>query len=64
MLGTLIFTTCYLLSAAVVHRAVHCAHVLGFGEPAPGWRAIKVGLLWPWYLATWLVQWLYMEVTK
>jgi hypothetical protein len=47
-----------------VNRAVRCAHYLGYGEEPPRRRAAKCGALWPWYVATWVLQWLYMKVCE
>lgn len=59
----IIFTTIlicgYVFMAFTVRRAVHCAHVLGYGEAAPRRRSLKIAVLWPWYVATWVLQALY-----
>lgn len=52
----------YVLVGFAVNRAVRCAHWLGYGEDPPRRRAAKCGALWPWYVATWLLQWLYMKI--
>jgi hypothetical protein len=54
----------YVLTGFAVNRAVRCAHYLGYGEEPPRRRAAKCGALWPWYVATWVLQWLYMKVRE
>ena len=35
---------------------VGCSHYLGLGESAPNKVTVKCGLLWPWYIAKWVLQ--------
>lgn len=52
----------YILIGMAVRRAIICAHYLGYGEAPPKKRANKTALLWVWYVTTWALQWLYMEI--